>query len=268
MDTLTQKLLERLAGFAETDADREVYLNALGLDMPPETETERHARLLHQLRQGERAASLKAYLQLVMVADESVQRELRQIVRDRLYATTTDEQLRTDLLVYFQPPRVLELEDVKALLASCPDWFTEQRLKRAKAIQVLVAQRCEEPNFLAQMVEAIQILNTQLRSSNAAYAVLEALRNPTCALAVVRIMPTLRDQSTLQDVFKKVLSAERGGINCEDDLPLVKIKQKCPLTTALVGEAIAVRAEGELGSLLAMLLAAAHPQVVVRLVND
>ncbi|MGH2413830.1 MAG: hypothetical protein ACRDEA_09115 [Microcystaceae cyanobacterium] len=57
-----------LAGFAETDSNREVYLNALGSGNLVEKEQERSERLLRQLKQGEYAAALKAYLQLVAIA--------------------------------------------------------------------------------------------------------------------------------------------------------------------------------------------------------
>ncbi|MGH2413135.1 MAG: hypothetical protein ACRDEA_05485 [Microcystaceae cyanobacterium] len=56
------------AGFAETDSDREVYLNALGSGNLVEKEQERHERLLRQLKQGKYATALKAYLQLIAIA--------------------------------------------------------------------------------------------------------------------------------------------------------------------------------------------------------
>jgi alpha/beta superfamily hydrolase len=269
MESLSQKIFELLAGFAETDADREVYLNALGSENLVETEEERHERLLRQLRQGEYAAALKAYLQLMAIADDDIQRQLREIVRERVYSSATDEQLRTELVAYFKPPRILDAEDVRVLLASCPDWFTEKNIARAHTIQAVVAQRCEEELFRKQVIDVLKEISSHLRSSNAAYALIEALRNPLCALDVVRLMPSFKDQTSFQEVFKKLLVVERQGIDLGKSVPVVLLKQQCPVTCTLVRELIAVGAEGEIGSLITMLLASsAEPTVVVRLVQE
>jgi len=268
MESFSQKVFELLAGFAETDSDRQIYLNALGSKNSVETEQDRYERLLRQLKQGEYAAALKAYLQLLAIADEDIQQQLRTIVRERVYSSTTDELLRTELVSYFKPPRILDGEDVRVLLASCPDWFTEENLARAQTIQAVVAQRCDEELFLSLTLDALRKLNPETRSSNAAYALLEALKNPSSSLAVVRLMPSLKDQSTLQEVFKVILQAERKGIESRESFPIALLEQQCPLTSTLVGELIAVGAEGEIGSLITMLLAtAAEPRVVVRLVQ-
>jgi hypothetical protein len=145
----SQKVFELLAGFAETDSDRQIYLNALGNNNSVEKEQDRYERLLRQLKQGEYAAALKAYLQLLTIADEEIQQQLRTIVRERVYSSTTDELLRTELVSYFKPPRILDGEDLRVLLASCPDWFTEKNLARAQTIQGVVAQRCDEELFLS-----------------------------------------------------------------------------------------------------------------------
>ncbi|MBE9171196.1 hypothetical protein IQ238_28055 [Pleurocapsales cyanobacterium LEGE 06147] len=269
MESFSQRIFERLAGFAETDSDREVYLNALGSGHPVRTEQERTSRLLLQLKQGDYSAALKAYLQLVVIADEGIQQQLRQIVRERVYSSATDELLRTELVAYFKPPRILDGEDIRVLLASCPDWFTEKNLARAQAIQELVAQRCDEELFRTLMLEALSELNLHTRSFNAAYALLEALKKPACSLAVVKLLPSLKDQTTLQEVFKRILGAERQGIDPGERLPISLLKQQCPLTYTLVGELIAVGAEGEIGSLITMLLASsAEPTIVVRLVQE
>ncbi len=269
MESFFQRIFELLAGFAETDSDREVYLNALGSGNLVEKEEERYERLLRQLKQGEYSAALKAYLQLLAIADDSIQQQLREIVRERVYSSITEELLRTELIAYFKPPRILDSEDVQVLLASCPDWFTEKNLTRARTVQELVAERCEEELFLSLMIEALRELNSRTRSSNAAYALLEAIKKPVCSRAVVRLMPSLKDQSTLQEVFKRILGAERQAINPCESLPIALLEQQCPLTYTLVGEIIAVGAEGEIGSLITMLLASsAEPTVVVRLVQE
>ncbi|NCQ71663.1 MAG: hypothetical protein GPJ27_22095 [Microcystis aeruginosa L111-01] len=269
MESFSRRIFERLAGFAETDSDREVYLNALGSGNQVEKEKDRYERLLRQLKQGDYSAALKAYLQLVAIADEGIQQQLGQIVRERVYSSAIDELLRTELLAYFKPPRILDFEDVRALLASCPDWFTAKNLARAQVIQELVAQRCDEELFRTLIIEALRELNHQTRSFNAAYALLEALKKPVCALAVVRLMPSLQDQTTLQEVFKRILAAERQGIDPSEKLSIALVEQQCPLTSALVGELLAVGAEGEIGSLITMLLAsAAEPTIVVHLVQE
>jgi hypothetical protein len=269
MESFSRRIFERLAGFAETDSDREVYLNALGSGNPVEKEQDRYECLLRQLKQGDYSAALKAYLQLVAIADEGIQQQLVEIVRERVYSSATDELLRTELLAYFKPPRILDFEDVRVLLASCPDWFTSKNLARARAVQELVAQRCDEELFRTLMIEALRELNHQTRSFNAAYALLEALKKPVCALAVVRLMPSLQDQTTLQEVFKRILAAERQGIDPSEKLSIALVEQQCPLTSALVGELLAVGAEGEIGSLITMLLAsAAEPTIVVHLVQE
>ncbi len=268
MESFSQRIFELLAGFAETDSDREVYLNALGSGNLVEPEEDRHERLLRQLKQGEYSAALKAYLQLVTIADDGIQQQLRTIVRERVYSSTTDELLRTELVAYFNPPRILDGEDVRVLLASCPDWFTEKNLARARTVQAVVAERCDEEWFRKLMIEALGALNPHTRSSNAAYALLEAIKNPLCALAVVRLMPSLQDQSTLQTVFKMILKEEGKETDAWETVPIAMLEQPCPLTYTLVGELIAVGAEGEIGSLISMLLAsAAEPTVVVRLVQ-
>ncbi|MCZ8189834.1 MAG: hypothetical protein O9326_08885 [Microcystis sp. LE19-338.1B] len=82
-------------------------------------------------------------------------------------------------------------------------------------------------------------------------------------------MPSLQDQTTLQEVFKRILAAERQGIDPWEKLPIALVEQQCPLTSALVGELLAVGAEGEIGSLITMLLAsAAEPTIVVHLVQE
>jgi hypothetical protein len=269
MESFSQRIFERLAGFAETDSDREVYLNALGSGNPVETEKERYERLLHQLKQGDCSAALKAYLQLVAIADEGIQQQLGQIVRERVYSSATDELLRTELLAYFKLPRILDFEDVRVLLASCPDWLTSKNLPRAQVIQELVAQRCDDELFRTLMIEALKELNRQTRSFNAAYALLEALKKPVCSLAVVRLMPSLENQTTLQDIYKKILAAERQGIDPSEKLPIALVEQQYPLTSTLVGELIALEAAGEIGSLITMLLAsAAEPTIVVHLVQE
>jgi len=49
MESFSRRIFERLAGFAETDSDREVYLNALGSGNQVEKEKDRYERLLRQL---------------------------------------------------------------------------------------------------------------------------------------------------------------------------------------------------------------------------
>ncbi len=89
MESFSRRIFERLAGFAETDSDREVYLNALGSGNPVEKEQDRYERLLHQLKQGDYSAALKAYLQLLAIADEGIQQQLVEIVRERVYSSAT-----------------------------------------------------------------------------------------------------------------------------------------------------------------------------------
>lgn len=268
MENSSQKIFELLAGFAETDSDREVYLNALGRDRIQESFEERIDRLLIQLRQGDRSAALKAYLQLIAVPNESIQEQLRQIVRERVYSSATEELLRTELLVYFRPPRLLEAEDVKVLLASCPDWFTEKNLARARMVQEIVAQRAKEELFRELMLLAIKELNSHTRASNVAYALLEALKNPLCALDVLRLMPLLEEQSYLQEIFKLILKAERQEIESIREIEKEEIEQKYPLTYVLVEELIGTKAFGSVGSFVTMLLASsAEPKIVVYLVQ-
>lgn len=268
MENSSQKIFEILAGFAETDSDREVYLNALGQDNIQESFEERTDRLLRQLKQGDRSAALKAYLQLVSIADESIQEQLRQIVRERVYSSATEELLRTELLVHFKPPRLLETEDVKVLLSSCPDWFTENNITRARTIQEIVAQRAKEELFRELIIEALKELNSYSLLSNAAYALLEALKNPLCALDVLRLMPLLREQTSLQEVFKLILKAERQEIENDRELEQEDIEQKYPLTYTLVEKLIGTKAFGSVGSLVTMLLASsAEPKFVVYLVQ-
>jgi hypothetical protein len=89
MESFSRRIFERLAGFAETDSDREVYLNALGSGNPVEKEQDRYECLLHQLKQGDYSAALKAYLQLLAIADEGIQQQLVEIVRERVYSSAT-----------------------------------------------------------------------------------------------------------------------------------------------------------------------------------